>query len=218
MWAKLDQPDAVYYDITWTVSAETPRTRVREVFETVREARDQAIEHGRRRPWRRNARFADSKWTTPRADHIRDRGFGDRFVHRTGHSIGTEVHGTGANMDNLETHDERRILPGALFSVEPGIYLEDFGVRFRSQRLRHARIRLRRPVRCSGIWSGSDNLRGANENSVQHRLRQFAGGSVLLARMIRAQQMRNELVQHIMAEPEIRQPARSAPRLFRTVR
>jgi Xaa-Pro aminopeptidase len=61
--------------------------------------------------------------------HIERHGFGDRFVHRTGHSIGTEVHGTGANMDNLETHDERRIVPGALFSVEPGIYLEDFGVR-----------------------------------------------------------------------------------------
>ena len=50
-------------------------------------------------------------------------------MHRTGHSIGEEVHGTGANMDNLETHDDRRILPGALFSVEPGIYLEDFGIR-----------------------------------------------------------------------------------------
>ena len=62
-------------------------------------------------------------------NYIREHGFGDRFVHRTGHSIGTEVHGTGANMDNLETHDERRILPGALFSIEPGIYLEDFGVR-----------------------------------------------------------------------------------------
>ena len=62
-------------------------------------------------------------------EYIRGRGYGERFVHRTGHSIGTEVHGTGANMDNLETHDERRIRPGALFSVEPGIYLEDFGVR-----------------------------------------------------------------------------------------
>jgi Xaa-Pro aminopeptidase len=62
-------------------------------------------------------------------DFIRERGYGDDFVHRTGHSIGTEVHGTGANMDNFETHDERRILPGSLFSVEPGIYLKDFGVR-----------------------------------------------------------------------------------------
>ena len=56
-------------------------------------------------------------------------GYGEYFTHRTGHSIGEEVHGTGANMDNLETHDDRRILPGALFSIEPGIYLPEFGVR-----------------------------------------------------------------------------------------
>ncbi len=81
----------------------------------------------------------------------------DRFVHRTGHSIGTEVHGTGANMDNLETHDERRILPGALFSVEPGIYLEDFGVRSEVNVFVHREFGRRLPARCSGIWSGSDN-------------------------------------------------------------
>ncbi len=62
-------------------------------------------------------------------DHIRSKGFADQFVHRTGHSIGEQVHGTGANMDNLETHDDRRILPGSLFSIEPGIYLPDFGIR-----------------------------------------------------------------------------------------
>ena len=62
-------------------------------------------------------------------EHIRSKGFADRFVHRTGHSIGEEVHGAGANMDNLETHDERRILPGSLFSVEPGLYYKDYGVR-----------------------------------------------------------------------------------------
>jgi Xaa-Pro dipeptidase len=61
--------------------------------------------------------------------YIESRGYGERFVHRTGHSIGTEVHGTGANMDNFETRDERRIVPSALFSIEPGVYLEDFGVR-----------------------------------------------------------------------------------------
>ena len=62
-------------------------------------------------------------------DHIRAQGFGEYFFHRTGHSIGTEVHGSGANMDNLETHDERRIIPWTCFSVEPGIYLSEFGVR-----------------------------------------------------------------------------------------
>jgi len=61
--------------------------------------------------------------------YINDQGFGDFFVHRTGHSIGEEVHGTGANMDNLETHDERRIIPGTCFSVEPGVYLDEFGIR-----------------------------------------------------------------------------------------
>ncbi len=61
--------------------------------------------------------------------HIAKAGYGAQFVHRTGHSIGEEVHGTGANMDNLETHDERRVIAGTCFSVEPGIYLPNFGVR-----------------------------------------------------------------------------------------
>ena len=128
MWAKLDQPGAVYYDITWTGVCGEPRDRVRHVFEIVRDARDKAVEAvssavaGHRQI--RGFEVDDAA-----REHISAVGFGDRFVHRTGHSIGTEVHGTGANMDNLETHDERRILPGALFSVEPGIYLSDFGVR-----------------------------------------------------------------------------------------
>ena len=61
--------------------------------------------------------------------HIRDAGFGEYFIHRTGHSIGEDVHGTGANMDNLETHDDRQIIPWTCFSIEPGIYLPEFGVR-----------------------------------------------------------------------------------------
>jgi Xaa-Pro aminopeptidase len=128
MWAKLDQADAIYYDITWTGFCGTPTDRIRAVFEIVRDARDNAIDAvvdavsaGREI---RGFEVDDAARNT-----IRSRGYADRFLHRTGHSIGTEVHGTGANMDNLETHDERRILPGALFSVEPGIYLEDFGVR-----------------------------------------------------------------------------------------
>ena len=62
-------------------------------------------------------------------DHIQKSGFGNYFIHRTGHSIGTEVHANGANMDDLEIHDERRILPNSCFSIEPGIYLPEFGVR-----------------------------------------------------------------------------------------
>ena len=60
---------------------------------------------------------------------IEKAGYGEQFIHRTGHSIGQEVHGNGANMDDLETHEERRVLPRTCFSVEPGIYLPEFGVR-----------------------------------------------------------------------------------------
>jgi Xaa-Pro aminopeptidase len=62
-------------------------------------------------------------------DYIEEQGFGDFFFHRTGHSIGTDVHGTGANMDNFESHDERRVIPRTGFSIEPGIYLPEFGIR-----------------------------------------------------------------------------------------
>lgn len=128
MWAKLDQPDSVYYDITWTGFCGDPPDRVRKVFEIVRDARDRAIETvSKAVSAKREIRGFEVDDAA--RSHIRNQGFGDRFVHRTGHSIGGEVHGTGANMDNLETHDERRILAGALFSIEPGIYLEDFGVR-----------------------------------------------------------------------------------------
>lgn len=128
MWAKLEQPGAVYYDITWTGFCGTAPPRVREVFEIVRDARDRAIEVVSQAVGAHREIRGFEVDDAARA-HIRGKGYGDRFVHRTGHSIGTDVHGTGANMDNLETHDDRRILPGALFSIEPGIYLEDFGVR-----------------------------------------------------------------------------------------
>jgi Xaa-Pro aminopeptidase len=61
--------------------------------------------------------------------YIREQGFDQYFVHRTGHSIGEEVHGTSANIDNLETHDDRKIIPGTCFSIEPGVYLPEFGIR-----------------------------------------------------------------------------------------
>jgi len=128
MWAKLDKPGSVYYDITWTGFCGEPPYRPARVFEIVRDARDKAVEAVV------NAVAAKREIRGFEVDdaargHIQALGFAERFVHRTGHSIGEEVHGSGANMDNLETHDERRIMPGALFSVEPGIYLDDFGVR-----------------------------------------------------------------------------------------
>jgi Xaa-Pro aminopeptidase len=129
MWAKLDRPGAVYYDITWTgFCGAEPREEVRKVFAIVRDARDRAIARVQK---------SVSAGETVRGfqvddaarEYITSQGYGTAFTHRTGHSIGQDVHGNGANMDNLETHDERRIVPWTCFSIEPGIYLTDFGVR-----------------------------------------------------------------------------------------
>jgi Xaa-Pro aminopeptidase len=129
VWAKKNTPGAVYYDITWTgFVGKAPSDRHREIFKVVSEGRDlgvktvqDAISAGR----------AIAGWEVDRAvrGHIKKAGYGDYFIHRTGHSIGTDVHANGANMDDLEIHDERRILPNSLFSIEPGIYLPEFGVR-----------------------------------------------------------------------------------------
>jgi Xaa-Pro dipeptidase len=128
MWAKLDQPGAVYYDITWTGFCGAAPDRVRKVYDAVTGARDAAIAAVTTAITARQDLRGFQVDDAARA-HIQSKGFGEYFVHRTGHSIGEEVHGTGANMDNFETHDERRILPGALFSIEPGIYLPEFGIR-----------------------------------------------------------------------------------------
>jgi Xaa-Pro aminopeptidase len=129
LWAKLDKPGAVYSDLTWTgfVGREVP-ARYEEVFQIVARARDAAIDRVR-------SAFRDKVplqgWQVDQAarDVIDKAGYGEAFCHRTGHSIGQETHGNGANMDNLETREERRVLPRTCFSVEPGIYLPEFGVR-----------------------------------------------------------------------------------------
>jgi Xaa-Pro dipeptidase len=129
VWGKKNVPGAVYYDITWVgfVGA-APSGRMREVFEVVRDARDvgvrtvlDAVNSGRR--------IAGFEVDRATRGHIQKAGFGEYFIHRTGHSIGTDVHANGANMDDLEIHDERQILPNSCFSIEPGIYLPEFGVR-----------------------------------------------------------------------------------------
>jgi len=129
LWAKLDKPCSVYSDLTWTcfVGREVP-TRHREVFDIVARARDAAIACVRsafssRRPLQ--------GWEVDQAARtvIEQAGYGEYFCHRTGHSIGQETHGNGANMDSLETREERRVLRRTCFSVEPGIYLPEFGVR-----------------------------------------------------------------------------------------
>jgi Xaa-Pro dipeptidase len=129
VWAKKNTPDAVYYDITWTgFVGKTPSERHREIFGIVTRARDAGVAKVK------SAIAAGQKiagWEVDKAtrDVIEAAGYGRYFVHRTGHSIATEVHGNGANMDNLEIHDERQILPNTCFSVEPGIYFPEFGVR-----------------------------------------------------------------------------------------
>jgi Xaa-Pro dipeptidase len=129
MWAKSRQPGAIYYDITWVGYCGTqPPTIVESVFEVVRAARDNGYLFVKRRVENNDPPMGYEVDDIVR-NTVKEAGYGDYFVHRTGHSIGTSVHGTGANMDNLETHDTRRIQDYSCFSVEPGIYLPDFGIR-----------------------------------------------------------------------------------------
>jgi len=129
LWAKLDRPGSVYYDITWTgYCGANPPERMLNVFQVVSGARDAAVSlvqsaaaEGRE--------LAGFQVDDAARGHIQSAGFGAYFFHRTGHSIGEEVHGNGANMDNYETHDERRVMPRTCFSVEPGVYLPEFGIR-----------------------------------------------------------------------------------------
>lgn len=129
VWGKLNQPRAVYYDVTWVgyVGAKAP-ARHQEIFQVVRAARDAAVEFVAAGVGRGEMLRAFQVDDVARGV-IRQHGYGDYFTHRTGHSIGEQVHWTGANMDNLETHDEREIIPGTCFSIEPGIYFSEFGVR-----------------------------------------------------------------------------------------
>jgi Xaa-Pro aminopeptidase len=129
MWAKLDRPDGVYYDITWTgfCGPQAPDA-IRNIFTIVRDARDAAIARVTKAIAAKES-LCGYQVDDAAREHIRNAGYADYFFHRTGHSIGAEVHGTGANMDNLETHDERRVIPWTCFSIEPGIYLPEFGIR-----------------------------------------------------------------------------------------
>jgi Xaa-Pro aminopeptidase len=129
VWAKQSKPGAVYFDVTWTgFVGETVPTRYTEIFNIVREARDAAVRRVKEAMQQGSPLYGYQVDDAARGG-IERAGYGDKFVHRTGHSIGEDVHGNGANMDNLETHDSRQVLPRTCFSVEPGIYLDDFGVR-----------------------------------------------------------------------------------------
>lgn len=129
IWGKLKKPGSVYYDITWVgYLGERVPGKYSTIFAIVKEARDRAVNFVKEAV---AAKRAVHGWEVDRAarDVIRKAGYGKYFVHRTGHSIGQEVHGNGANMDGLETRDDRCIVPHTCFSIEPGIYLPEFGIR-----------------------------------------------------------------------------------------
>jgi Xaa-Pro aminopeptidase len=130
LWAKQTEPGSVYGDITWTGYTEKQvPAKQRMIFDHVRRGRDAALSFVREQV--ASGRFPFG-WEVDDVcrNVIRDAGYGDFFVHRTGHSIGEEVHGNGANIDNLETQDGRRLIPRTCFSIEPGIYLpREFGIR-----------------------------------------------------------------------------------------
>lgn len=129
LWAKVDDPNGIYSDLTRVaVVGNSVPEPIAKIFSVVAHARDAAIERARS-AFEKQETIAG--WQVDRAarDIIEAAGYGDAFVHRTGHSIGRETHGNGTHMDDLETHDERRLLPRTLFSIEPGIYLPEFGVR-----------------------------------------------------------------------------------------
>ena len=129
LWAKLAEPNAVYYDVTWVgFCGESIPEEMQTVFEVVRDARKQASEFVIQKVGAKEE-IAGYEVDDQARILITERGLGEFFFHRTGHSIGTEVHGTGANMDNFESHDERRIMPRTCFSIEPGVYLANFGIR-----------------------------------------------------------------------------------------
>jgi Xaa-Pro aminopeptidase len=130
VWAKLKEPEAVYADQTWTgyIGERVPEEH-EHIFQVVRAARDAGIEFVHE-----SVRAGRSIRGGEVDDVVRGviaaAGYGAQFIHRTGHSIGEEVHGNGANIDNLETRDSRRLIPRTCFSIEPGVYLEgNFGVR-----------------------------------------------------------------------------------------
>jgi Xaa-Pro aminopeptidase len=129
LWGKLDAPGAVYADITWVgFTGSAVPDRYARAFAAVVEARDAAVAlvqtatrgHRDLRGWQvdRVASFV-----------LKDAGYATAILHRTGHSLGETVHGNGVNMDDYETHDDRRLLPGTGFTIEPGVYFTDFGVR-----------------------------------------------------------------------------------------
>ncbi len=130
LWAKKKKAGSVYADITWMgfLGKDVPE-EFEKIFQIVRGGRDAALQLVRDR-FKAGKPVHGYEVDDAARNYIAAKGYGEYFVHRTGHNIGQEIHGNGTHIDNLETHDERRILPCTSFSIEPGIYLRDkFGVR-----------------------------------------------------------------------------------------
>lgn len=129
IWGKKKQPNSVYYDITWTGVIGKPSEKQMKIFNVVRDARDAGVRKVQE-AFATNRKIAGWEVDEATRAHIAAAGLAQYFTHRTGHSIGVTVHGNGANMDNLETKDDREIIPNTCFSIEPGVYLPgEFGVR-----------------------------------------------------------------------------------------
>jgi Xaa-Pro aminopeptidase len=129
LWGKLPQPGAVFADITWMgYTGRRAPDRFVKAFAAAAAARDAAVQLVQQAV--RDGRELRG-WEVDRAASsvLRDAGYGAHILHRTGHSLGETVHGSGVNMDDYETHDDRRLLPGTGFTIEPGIYFDDFGIR-----------------------------------------------------------------------------------------
>lgn len=133
LWAKLNKEKSIYYDITWMgfIGTKVPE-RISQIFEIVAKARDTAFKLVQERFAKGMPVFGFEVDDAARKVIV-DAGYGKFFTHRTGHNIGEEVHGNGTHMDNLETRDERKIIPGSCFSIEPGIYLPEEKLGFRSE-------------------------------------------------------------------------------------
>jgi Xaa-Pro aminopeptidase len=129
LWGKCRQPGAVYADITWVgFTGDTVPDRFTRAFDTIVRARDAAVALVQEAA-RAGRPVRGFELDRAARQVIIDAGYGDAILHRTGHSLGEEVHGNGAHLDDYETHDERRLMPGSGFTVEPGVYFDDFGVR-----------------------------------------------------------------------------------------
>lgn len=133
LWARGNGPADVYADITWVAyCGDRPPVRAEQIFRIAAEGRDAGL--ASLRAAHRERRVLQG-WEVDRVvrDQITERGYGDKFIHRTGHSLGTSVHGDGANLDDLETHDTRELVEGLAFSIEPGIYLPEEGLGVRTE-------------------------------------------------------------------------------------